>query len=415
MRRAYLIAVCICFLCGCRPYTPAPENSAQREETLAEVSIEETDAEEAAAKNAKPELIQPETASLELIQPETTKEISVHDTREAIKVKGIYLSAYVAGSPDRMNAILENIENSQINAVVIDVKDDEGRVTFSMDSPVVTEIEASKKYIGDMKGLMEELKSRDLYVIARVVAFKDPYLAEKKPEWSLKTASGERYRDKDGLAWVDPYRREVWDYLVEIGSAAGEYGFDEVQFDYIRFATDKTMNQVVFDENEVKGRSKTDIITEFTQYAYDKLTEKGLFVSADVFGAIIGSEEDAGSVGQIYGDMAANLDYICPMIYPSHYGDGNFGIQYPDTKPYETIAGALSGSKEDLAAAGDQERQAIVRPWLQDFTASYLKNHIKYGPDEVRAQIKAVYDSGYEEWILWNASNRYSWDGLTKE
>lgn len=314
-----------------------------------------------------------------------------------------------------MNAILENIENSQINAVVIDVKDDEGRVTFSMDSPVVTEIEASKKYIGDMKGLMEELKSRDLYVIARVVAFKDPYLAEKKPEWSLKTASGERYRDKDGLAWVDPYRREVWDYLVEIGSAAGEYGFDEVQFDYIRFATDKTMNQVVFDENEVKGRSKTDIITEFTQYAYDKLTEKGLFVSADVFGAIIGSEEDAGSVGQIYGDMAANLDYICPMIYPSHYGDGNFGIQYPDTKPYETIAGALSGSKEDLAAAGDQERQAIVRPWLQDFTASYLKNHIKYGPDEVRAQIKAVYDSGYEEWILWNASNRYSWDGLTKE
>ncbi|WP_462398238.1 putative glycoside hydrolase, partial [Hungatella hathewayi] len=174
-----------------------------------------------------------------------------------------------------------------------------------------------------------------------------------------------------------------------------------------------TMKQVVFDEADTRGRSKTDIITEFITYAYDKLSEEGVFVSADVFGTIIGSKIDADAVGQVYNDMAKHLDYICPMIYPSHYGDGNFGIEHPDTQPYDTILAALMKSKQDLAivtAAG--EDHAIVRPWLQDFTASYLQHYIKYGPAEVRAQIQAVYDAGYDEWILWSASNKYTWDGL---
>lgn len=199
---------------------------------------------------------------------------------------------------------------------------------------------------------------------------------------------------------------------MEAGTQAAEAGFDEIQFDYIRFATDSTMRQVVFDEEETKGRSKTDIIAEFTQYAYDSLTPLGVFVSADVFGAIIGSEEDAGAVGQIYGEMAQSLDYICPMIYPSHYGDGNFGLDHPDLHPYETILGALQKSEEELSAYPEEERQAVVRPWLQDFTATYLKHHMKYGNDEIREQIQAVYDAGYEEWILWNASNNYHYGGL---
>lgn len=260
---------------------------------------------------------------------------------------------------------------------------------------------------------MADLKARGIYTIARVVAFRDPYLAEKKPEWSLKNADGSLHRDNKGLAWVNPYRQEVWDYLVEVGTQAAKVGFDEIQFDYIRFATDSTMKQVAFDEADTKGRSKTDIITEFITYAYDKLSAEGIFVSADVFGTIIGSKIDADAVGQVYNDMARHLDYICPMIYPSHYGDGNFGIEHPDTQPYDTIHAALMKSKQDLAivtAAG--EDHAIVRPWLQDFTASYLQHYIKYGPAEVRAQIQAVYDAGYDEWILWSASNKYTWDGL---
>ena len=156
-------------------------------------------------------------------------------------------------------------------------------------------------------------------------------------------------------------------------------------------------------------------MTEFTEYAYQRLAPLGVFVSADVFGAIIGSEEDAASVGQIYGEMAGNLDYICPMIYPSHYGDGNFGLDHPDLHPYETILGALEKSSAELSLYQGEETQAIVRPWLQDFTASYLKHYKKYGDNELRQQIQAVYDAGYEEWILWNASNRYHYGGLLKD
>lgn len=340
-------------------------------------------------------------------------EASAVPGKKPVKVKGIYISGYMAGS-EGFQDILDKIEGTEINTVVIDVKNDDGRITFAMDhAATVNEIGASEKYIRDINSLMTQLKDRGLYTIARVVAFRDPYLAEKKPEWSLKNKDGSLHRDNKGLAWVNPYRTEVWDYLVEVGSEASRVGFDEIQFDYIRFATDSTMKQVVFDEADTRGRSKTDIITEFIEYAYDKLSDRDVFVSADVFGTIIGSRVDAEAVGQVYNDMACHLDYICPMIYPSHYGDGNFGIEHPDTEPYRTILAALEMSRQDLEASReDGKNQAVVRPWLQDFTASYLDNYISYGPKEIRDQIQAVYDAGYDEWILWSASNRYTWDGL---
>ncbi|WP_395548200.1 MULTISPECIES: putative glycoside hydrolase [unclassified Lacrimispora] len=340
-------------------------------------------------------------------------EVSAEPGKKPVKVKGIYISGYMAGS-EGLQAILDKIQGTEINTVVIDVKNDDGRITFAMeDAPTVNEIGATEKYIKDIDSLMVQLKARGLYTIARVVAFRDPYLAEKKPEWALKNKDGSLHRDNKGLAWVNPYRTEVWDYLVEVGTEASKAGFDEVQFDYIRFSTDSSMKQVVFDEKDTKGRSKTDIITEFIQYAYDKLSSRNVFVSADVFGTIIGSKVDAEAVGQIYQEMASHLDYICPMIYPSHYGDGNFGIDHPDTEPYRTIRAALKLSRQDLESAREAgKHQAIVRPWLQDFTASYLEHHITYGAKEVRAQIQAVYDAGYDEWILWSASNRYTWDGF---
>lgn len=344
-------------------------------------------------------------------------ETSAAPGKRPVKVKGIYISGYMAGS-EGFQTILDRIEGTEINAVVIDVKNDDGRITFAMDgAPVAKEIGASQNYIGDIDSLMAELKARGLYTIARVVAFRDPYLAEKKPEWSLKRKDGSQHRDNKGMAWVNPYRTEVWDYLVSVGSEAARVGFDEIQFDYIRFATDPAMKQVVFDPEDTKGRSKTDIITEFMEYAYERLSSRNVFVSADVFGTIIGSKVDAEAVGQVYSDMACHLDYICPMIYPSHYGEGNFGIEHPDMEPYRTVCAALKLSKQDLAPAGEAGgRLATVRPWLQDFTASYLKHHISYGPEEIRAQIQAVYDAGYDEWILWSASNQYTWEGLlTKE
>jgi len=336
--------------------------------------------------------------------------------RTPVKVKGIYVSAYVAGTKARMDELIQLLDETELNAVVIDVKDDNGRVTFAMDSPQAQAIGACENYIPDIEELSRTLKEHGIYMIARIPAFRDPYLAEAKPEWCLKLADGSVFRDRNKLAWVNPYKEEVWDYLVEIGKKAGEAGFDEIQFDYIRFCTEKGMDQVVFDPEETKGRSRQDIILEFVRYAYEELRKEGLFVSADVFGAVIGGGQDAETVGQEYSAMAAELDYICPMIYPSHYADGNFGLEHPDTQPYETILAALGDSAEDLSTVWDVGgTTGTVRPWLQAFTASYLKTYIPYGPEQIRQQIQAVYDAGCEEWILWNASVRYDSGGLLTE
>jgi len=394
-------------LTGCSRPAPEEETSPAETETVAETPVVEETSGIKVIENVGPD--KNRTVSLRIVDENNP----ALPGREAVKVRGIYISGPMAGSTELFQNILDSAAGTEINTVVIDFKDDQGRITCPVDSPVASEIGACRPYVQDMKGLVASLKERGLYVIARVVAFRDPWLAEKKPEWSLHLADGSLYRDRQGMAWVDPYRKEVWDYLVEVGTEAKEAGFDEVQFDYIRFSTEGTMRDVVFDEAVTGGRSKTDVITEFVKYAYENLASQGLFVSADVFGTIIGSDIDAQAVGQVYTEMAKHLDYICPMIYPSHYGPGNFGLEHPDTMPYETVLEALKKSQAvmDQAAEADGHvsSQAIVRPWLQDFTASYLGegNYIPYGYNEVQRQIQAVKDAGYDEWMLWSAANRY--------
>lgn len=394
-------------LTGCSRPAPEEETSPAETETVEEAPVEEETSGIKVIENVGPD--KNRTVSLRIVDENNP----ALPGREAVKVRGIYISGPMAGSTELFQNILDSAAGTEINTVVIDFKDDQGRITCPVDSPVASEIGACRPYVQDMKELIASLKERGLYVIARVVAFRDPWLAEKKPEWSLHLADGSLYRDRQGMAWVDPYRKEVWDYLVEVGTEAKEAGFDEVQFDYIRFSTEGTMRDVVFDEAVTGGRSKTDVITEFVKYAYENLASQGLFVSADVFGTIIGSDIDAQAVGQVYTEMAKHLDYICPMIYPSHYGPGNFGLVHPDTMPYETVLEALKKSQmvmdQAAEADGHVSSQAIVRPWLQDFTASYLGegNYIPYGYNEVQRQIQAVKDAGYDEWMLWSAANRY--------
>ena len=394
-------------LTGCSRPAPEEETSPAETETVEEAPVEEETSGIKVIENVGPD--KNRTVSLRIVDENNP----ALPGREAVKVRGIYISGPMAGSTELFQNILDSAAGTEINTVVIDFKDDQGRITCPVDSPVASEIGACRPYVQDMKELIASLKERGLYVIARVVAFRDPWLAEKKPEWSLHLADGSLYRDRQGMAWVDPYRKEVWDYLVEVGTEAKEAGFDEVQFDYIRFSTEGTMRDVVFDEAVTGGRSKTDVITEFVKYAYENLASQGLFVSADVFGTIIGSDIDAQAVGQVYTEMAKHLDYICPMIYPSHYGPGNFGLEHPDTMPYETVLEALKKSQmvmdQAAEADGHVSSQAIVRPWLQDFTASYLGegNYIPYGYNEVQRQIQAEKDAGYDEWMLWSAANRY--------
>ena len=328
---------------------------------------------------------------------------------DPVKVKGIYVSGPAAGIA-KMDELIDLVDRTELNAMVIDVKNDEGKVTYKMQSDRVQELGTSVRYIPDIKGLVDKCKEKDIYLIARIVAFRDPYLAEKKPEWAVHDGDGEIFRDKNGMAWVNPYNRELWDYLVEVASQAAADGFDEVQFDYIRFSTDIKEEEVDYGP-EAEKIDKIEIITEFTKYLYENLVPCGVYVAADVFGTVIDNEIDQKIVGQDYVKMAQNLDYICPMVYPSHYHNGAYGIVVPDADPYATIHAAAVSSARQLQAVPEEDR-AHVRLWLQSFTASWVPGHIRYGPEQIRQQIKGAYDAGYEEWILWNAAVNYQPDSL---
>lgn len=428
------------------------------------------------------------------------------EEQNRVKVKGIYVSGPMAGTAG-MDNLIGLVDRTELNALVIDVKNDDGYLTCELDVPLAEQIGSEKHYIKDLPSLVQTCKEKNIYLIARVVAFKDPILAEKMPEWSLHNSDGSIFRDKSGLAWVNPYRKEVWEYLASVGEAAIKAGFDEVQYDYVRFSTDSRMKQVDFGDS-TKGRTKTEAISGFTLYASERIHAAGGRISADVYGVVIDSEEDQQIVGQNYVEMSRSLDAISPMIYPSHYGPYNYQIPVPDAQPYDTVLAAMQASKmvlagldpktgkkpvsadvsgndavdaaivggeavsgnnaadaaadskgtsgttavsgndaaqnaENAQAAEDAQAakgaqaaedaavktpalskeeiaqldpttgvQATVRPWLQDFTATWVKGHISYGPEEIRAQIQAVYDAGYEEWILWNAANRYTEGGL---
>lgn len=420
--------------------------------------------------------------------PEDKTETDSEKERERMKVRGIYVSGPMAGNAG-MDRLIELVDETELNALVIDIKNDDGYLTCDLNVPFAEQIGAEKHYIKDVPALVQKCKEKGIYLIARIVAFKDPVLARAVPELSLHKTDGSIFYDKSGLAWVDPYRTEVWDYLVSVGAAAVQIGFDEVQFDYVRFSTDSGMKQVDFSAS-AEGRTKAEAITGFTEYASERLRGMGAAVSADVYGVVIDSRVDQEIVGQDYAELCRSLDAISPMVYPSHYGPYNYNIPIPDAQPYDTVLAAMQASRKVLAgldpktglraaadgtkkddvsgndaadgnaevveavsgngaggntmaaeavsgndAAGsvgvsensvptamsDEEIAALepedgvrasVRPWLQDFTATWVKGHIPYGAAEIRAQIQAVYDAGYEEWILWNAANRYTEEGL---
>lgn len=360
--------------------------------------------------NAENILTENEQTENDITENETIEKLFPEpDTRTPVQAKGIYVTSRAIMV--KREELINIADTTEINALVIDVKDDNGRITFKMENTLAHEIGATTNTISDIEDLIKLLNEKEIYPIARIVAFKDPYLAEKKQEYAIKNKDGSLYRDNNGECWINPYNKEVWDYLIVVATEAAQVGFKEIQFDYIRFSTGKGMSEADFGPlaNEM---SKEEIILEFTKYAYQKLRPLGVFVSADVYGTIISSSIDAGSVGQNYVEMAKYLDYICPMIYPSHFAEGNYGVEYPDLEPFKIIRKVLTASKEKLDQIPEGQHKAIVRPWLQDFTATWIKHHQVYTGKQVREQISAVYDVGYNEWLLWNAASNYSVDGL---
>ncbi len=344
--------------------------------------------------------------TFEGVTPMTT---DTYFDREAIR--GIYVSGYVAGITSWIDSLIELADTTEINAFVIDVKDDSGRVTYNMDIEAVDAIGAEGGHIKDIEGLMDKLYEHDIYPIARIVTFKDPFLASNKHPYAIKNQDGSLWFYKK-VPWLNPYNRETWDYVLDIAKDAAKRGFKEIQFDYIRFEATSSLNNASFDNLE-NGLTREEIILEFVKYAMEELKPYGVEVSADVFGTVINSQKDAAIIGQDYLAMSSILDVICPMIYPSHYGYGFYGTpagEHSDLYPYRIIKGSMDDSNEVLDRIPAGENRAVVRPWLQAFTAKYLGagNYKVYGKEAIREQIQGAYDAGLDEWILWHAGVKYN-------
>lgn len=322
-----------------------------------------------------------------------------------VEVKGIYLTGWSAGNRKRFFELVDLVKSTGLNSMVIDIKDATGQVTFDTQVQQAKDINAVSAKINDIKEILRILEENHIYSIARIVVFKDPILAKNKPEWAVKTKDGRVWTDYKGKGWVNPYLKEVWEYNVKLAEEAAKLGFKEIQFDYVRFPSDGNLKNIVYDK--ITDEPKSKVIKRFLEYARSRLNPRGVYVSADVFGLVTSALDDL-NIGQVLEDVAEVVDYICPMVYPSHYAMGSYGIPNPNASPYETVYVSLSHAVRRLNKMDNNK--AIIRPWLQDFSLGY-----PYGVKEVKAQIKAVYDTGLKEWILWNPSNYYTVGALEKK
>lgn len=329
-----------------------------------------------------------------------------------VKVKGLYVTINTAASPALEN-LIRLADETEINGFVIDVKDDYGRMLFPTKAASLFCPEANQgATVKDIKGLMARLKEKNIYTIARIVTFKTPNYALKHPERAVyDKGTGQVYQSRDGLHWASAYDRVLWRYNVEVAKEAAEAGFNEIQFDYVRFPDVRGDVEARLDYKNSWGESKTLAVHRFLQFARAQLEPYRVYVAADTFGWTASSLGDE-NIGQHWESLSNVVDYNCPMIYPSHYGPGNFGIPVPDAAPYDTIN---RGIADALRRDANLETPAVLRPWIQDFTAKWVKGYIPYGPIEVRAQIQALEDNGIEEFLIWNAANRYTEGALKPE
>lgn len=334
-----------------------------------------------------------------------------HLFKVPVKVRGIYIPS---SRMKDLDDYLQLARKTDINAFVIDIKDDEGYLTFSTDNEQLIQMGSVKEKppIKNISQVIARMYEENVYPIARIVVFKDSVVGSKFSDRVVKDNQGNVYRTpRENQLWLNPYDKRNWEYILEVAKEAANLGFKEIQLDYVRFHESMNSERVQLDPN----KSKSEAITEFIAYMSEELKEYNVYLSADVFGAVITSKRDGESVGQDYSEMVKMLDYISPMVYPSHYGRGSFGIEYPDLYPYDIILNAMEASADVIKQNPREERKAIVRPWLQDFTASWLKPHQKYGKKQVQDQIRATYDAGLDEWILWNSSGQYTESALLNE
>jgi hypothetical protein len=344
-------------------------------------------------------------------------------------VKGIYMSSWVAGTPSVRARIEDLLDTTELNTVLIDVKDSSGVITFEIEDKELAKISVVETRIKDVYELIDTLHKKNVYIIARVAVFQDPGQVKLHPEDAVKSKkTGGAWKDRSGLAWIDPGSKRQWEYTARVAEYAYSIGFDEIGFDYIRFPSDGALSDMVFPYSE--GKNKEAVVSEFFAYMGARMKEKGIPSSADIFGLTTMNNDDLG-IGQKLEPALQAFDYVSPMTYPSHYAMNAFrDFTNPNAHPYETIKLSYEAAlrKIDILAKKESTTQEVIgtstkmvlnevlyadkkvlyknklRPFLQDFSLGQPP----YGVREVRAQIKALEDLGIYSYLLWDAKNKYT-------
>lgn len=306
-------------------------------------------------------------------------------------VRGIYMSSWVASTHDWRNELVDLVDSTELNSIVIDVKDYTGVISF-------------EKRVPDMKEFLDYLHSKNIYVIARIAVFQDQYLTKERPDLAVKRGDGvTAWKDRKGIRWLDPCSKEVWDYIVRIGEETERVGFDELNFDYIRFPSDGNMKDISYNFCD-KDISKSDALENFFKYLSENLNGSNIPLSADLFGMVTTNTDDL-NIGQVLEKAAPHFAYICPMVYPSHYPPTYDGYKNPADHPYEIIKLAMDTASQRLITATSTPSK--LRPWLQDFDLG-----ADYTAEMIRKEKQAVYDAGLKSWLMWDPANKYTRQAL---
>jgi hypothetical protein len=330
-------------------------------------------------------------------------------------IRGIYLNAYAAGSRTRLPRLIEIANDTEINAFVVDVKDERG-IRYRSEIELAMELaQPGEVTIRDLAALADTLHAHDIYTIARIVVFNDPILSQARQEWSIRNPSGGIWRDRTGHSWVSPWDERVWEYNIQIAEEVARAGFREIQFDYVRFP--EAFRSLPAQVHPRAQGDRTDAIAAFLNRAKERLHPLGATVTADVFGLSPNTFDDVG-IGQQWETLAAITDHMLPMMYPSHYYATHLpNVARPNQMPYETIfksAGMARIRNDRLQEAGIRPARVIV--WLQAFNAPWLRDGFEYGAQAIRDQKRGVYEVGFDDWILWHPGSRYEHilDGLER-
>jgi hypothetical protein len=322
-------------------------------------------------------------------------------------VKAVYVSSWVAGSPNFRDSIIKMIDERELNAIVIDIKDSTGRISFPVSNEAIMKLGAYEKRIPDIRWLTNVLHKKGIYVIGRISVFQDPYLVKVKPEWAInKKSDGTVWKDKKGLSFLDPAKKEVHKYILDLALASYEEGFDEINFDYIRYPSDGNISDINY--RLAEGEKKADKIENFFKFISTEIkTDNNIPISADLFGLTTEGVDDMG-IGQVWEKTTPYFDFVSPMVYPSHYPSGYAGYSDPNKYPYEVITRSISSAINRTKAMGEDINK--IRPWLQDFDMGTT-----YDKEKVGAQIRALNDLGLYSWMFWDPANKYTGDAFKLE